>query len=73
MKELVIGGTSGIGKGIAQSLANVGLDIQVTNREILDTGDMTSVHRFLDTQEEAIDVLVLNTGGPPAKSFFEIS
>jgi len=69
---LVIGGTSGIGQGIANSLAEAGLNIQVTNREILDTGDMNSVHRFLDTQVDAVDVLILNTGGPPAKDFFSI-
>lgn len=69
---LVIGGTSGIGQGIANSLAEAGLNIQVTNREILDTGDMNSVHRFLDTQVDAVDVLILNTGGPPAKDFFTI-
>tara|TARA_B100002019_G_scaffold57955_1_gene49794 strand:+ start:2753 stop:3397 length:645 start_codon:yes stop_codon:yes gene_type:complete len=72
MKALILGGTKGIGKAIADELSTF-CDIEVTDRKIVDTSDIDSVQEFIKHQSEPIDVLVLNTGGPPAKSFFEIT
>ncbi len=71
-KAIVIGGSRGIGKAISESLKSIGLEVIATSQSELDTSNLDSVKDFTQKNSET-DVLVLNTGGPPAKEFYEIT
>ena len=67
-----MGGTRGIGKAIAESLAASGHNVLATGRDIVDTSSMSSVRDFA-TAHTSTDILILNTGGPPAKDFEDVT
>lgn len=69
---IVMGGSRGIGRAIAESLADAGCGVVATSSRQLDTSDLDSVRRFV-RGHGATDILVLNTGGPPAKKFDEVT
>jgi len=71
MKGIVTGGTRGIGKAIVEELRNIKVDVISTSSTDLDTSNIVRVKKFVD-REKFCDILVMNTGGPPAKDFFEI-
>ena len=71
-KAIVIGGSRGIGKAISDSLKSLNYDVVSTSRNELDTSDLNNVKEFVKNQKET-DVLVLNTGGPPAKEFSSVT
>ena len=71
-KAIVIGSSKGIGKAIADSLKSINCNVISTSKKDLDTSDLDSVKAFIDKYKET-DILVLNTGGPPKKDFFEIT
>ncbi len=72
MKSLVLGSSKGIGKEIYISLKKIGVEVTGTNSKILDTSNIQNVEKFIKNQKP-IDILILNTGGPPKKNFFEVS
>ena len=72
MKAIVLAGSKGIGKGIFDKLNEITDEIVATSSSELDTSDINQVKRFVKEQKET-DILVLNTGGPPAKDFFDIT
>ena len=79
MKALVLAGSRGIGKGIADGIEslNEGLrwpqwDVIRTSTKELDTSSISSVDEFINNNPYA-DVLVLNTGGPPSQKFDTIT
>ncbi len=73
MKEaIIIGGSRGIGKAIADSLHSIGFKIIATSTNKLDTSNIKNINEFL-LQNKETDILVLNTGGPPKKNFFDIT
>ena len=69
---IVLGGSRGIGKAISQSLRTIQIDVYAASKDDIDTSDLNSVKKFLENHDET-DILVLNTGGPPPKSFVDIS
>ena len=69
-KALVLGGTKGIGKAIADGLQSIGCSVYAASKKDIDTAHIASVKAFASAQKET-DILVLNTGGPPQKDFFE--
>ncbi len=71
-KAIVIGGSRGIGKAISSSLSSLGFDVIATSKKELDTSNLKNVKDFLQIHNES-EVLVLNTGGPPAKEFFSVT
>ena len=71
-KGIVIAGTSGIGASIAKYLEGSVEELVVTGRKSLDTSSMVSVKKFI-AQHSSTDILIMNTGGPPAKEFSEIT
>lgn len=71
-KAIVIGGSRGIGGSIAVALSSAGFETIAASSKNIDTSDLKSVKLFVAKNPEC-DVLVLNTGGPPKKDFFEIS
>lgn len=72
MKAIVIGGSRGIGKAISDSLRGINCDVTSTSKKEIDTSDLQSVREFARKNLET-DILVLNTGGPPAKEFFSVT
>ena len=72
MKAIVLGGTSGMGRAIANSLSSIGCDVFASSRKNIDTSDLTSVKNFIKKHKET-DILVLNTGGPVAKQFYDVT
>ena len=72
LKAIVLGGSKGIGKAIAESLSSIGCDVVATSRKDIDTANLNSVKRFIKKQKQT-DILVLNTGGPPPKQFSEVT
>jgi len=72
MKAIVLGGSKGIGKAIADSLASIGCNVVATSRKEIDTANLASVKQFIKKQKQT-DILVLNTGGPPPKHFSEVT
>lgn len=72
MKAIVIGGSRGIGKAIAQSLESIGCDVIAASKKEVDTSDLGSVKKFIKKHKET-DILVLNTGGPAPKKFSEVT
>ena len=72
-KALVLAGSRGIGKAVADALEDTALlDVDALSSQQLDTSDLDACMN-LCSHYKNVDVLVLNTGGPPAKSFAEIS
>jgi len=71
-KAIVIGGSRGMGMAIANSLSSIGYDVTATSKKELDTSNIQNVKDFVQKHNET-DVLVLNTGGPPAKEFFSVT
>lgn len=72
MKAIVLGGSKGIGKAIADSLKEIKCDVTATSRKDIDTSDLNSVRQFIQDNPET-DILVLNTGGPAPIPFQEIT
>ena len=71
-KAIVLGGSRGIGKAIAESLKSIGIDVFAASKKDIDTSNLDSVKKFLEKHTQT-DILILNTGGPPAKQFSAIS
>ena len=71
-KALVLAGSRGIGKAIAEALQTLDMEVIASSSKQLDTSNIQQVKEYIKEQKET-DILVLNTGGPPAKNFFEIS
>ena len=69
---IVLGGSRGIGKAIAESLKSIDCDVVATSKNDLDTSNLESVSNFAEKYKQA-DILVLNTGGPEPKEFFSIT
>lgn len=72
MKAIVLAGTRGIGKSVANALTEICDEVVAPGRSILDTSDLANVKDFAKVNPLA-DVLVLNTGGPPAMPFDSIT
>jgi len=70
-KAIVIGGSRGIGKAIAAALKSAGCNVVARSKKDIDTSDLHSVKKFMKKHKQT-DIIVLNTGGPPPKSFFEV-
>ena len=69
---IVIGGSRGIGKAISDSLKSIGCSVISTSKSEIDTSNLNSVKSFIQNNKET-DILILNTGGPPAKEFFAVT
>ena len=72
MKAIVLAGSKGIGKGISDELNLICDEVISTSSSDLDTSNIEQVKEFVTEQQET-DILVLNTGGPPAKDFYDIT
>jgi len=72
LKAIVLGGSRGIGKAISESLKSIEIDVFAASKNDIDTSDLNSVKKFLETHNQT-DILVLNTGGPPPKQFSTIT
>ncbi|NOS61943.1 MAG: SDR family oxidoreductase [Nitrosarchaeum sp.] len=71
-RAIVLGGSRGIGKAISESLKSIGIDVFATSKNDIDTSNLDSVKKFVQIHNQT-DVLVLNTGGPVAKEFTNIT
>lgn len=69
---LVLGSSRGVGAAIARELREAGLSVPEISSKVIDTSNPESVETFIK-EHPLTDVLVLNTGGPPKKDFFEIT
>jgi 3-oxoacyl-[acyl-carrier protein] reductase len=69
---IVLGGSRGIGKAISESLKSLEIDVFAASKNDIDTSDLISVKKFLETHNQT-DILVLNTGGPAPKQFSTIT
>ena len=72
MKAIILGGTSGIGKSIVNKLQKVCNKVIGVGRKDVDTTSLKSVRNFAK-KNYGVDVLVLNTGGPPDLKLSDIS
>ena len=71
-KAIILGGSRGIGKAISDSLKKLDLDVLSASSKDIDTSDLESVNKFAE-KNNAVDILVLNTGGPPIIEFTKIT
>tara|TARA_Y100000741_G_scaffold365227_1_gene360979 strand:+ start:2557 stop:3201 length:645 start_codon:yes stop_codon:yes gene_type:complete len=71
MKAIVLAGSKGIGRGITDQLNLICNEVVSTSTKELDTSNIDQVKKFVLKQKNT-DILILNTGGPPAKDFFSI-
>ena len=69
---IVLGGSRGIGKAIAESLKSIDCDVIATSKNELDTSNLESVSSFAEKHTE-VDILVLNTGGHEPKEFLSVT
>ena len=71
MKAIVLGGTAGIGKSIADNLEKICDDVLKLGSKDLDTRSIESVDKFCEIHKNP-NILVLNTGGPLDIEFSKI-
>jgi len=71
-KAIVLAGSRGIGKSIADALEKINMQVDALSSKELDSSNLDQCRKLCVTHE-AVDVLVLNTGGPPAKKFNDIT
>jgi 3-oxoacyl-[acyl-carrier protein] reductase len=72
IKCLVFAGSKGIGKSIVINLKQISKKVFFLDSKKCDTSNLDNIDNILSNYNH-LDVLVLNTGGPPAKNFFEIT
>lgn len=72
VNAIVVGGSRGIGKAISDGLKSIGCEVVSTSKKELDTSNLSSVKNFIEKNKRT-DILVLNTGGPPAKEFDSVT
>ena len=65
-------GTRGIGKSIVDNIHDICDDVVSPGKSELDTSDPANVLSFAK-KHPSTDILVLNTGGPPAMQFSDIT
>ena len=70
--SIVTGGSRGIGKAISDSLKSIEIDVFAASKNDIDTSNLDSVKKFLETHDQT-DILILNTGGPKPKPFLTIT
>ena len=71
-RAIILGGSRGIGKAIADALKLIKIDVFAASKKDIDTSNLDSVKKFLKIHNET-DILVLNTGGPEPKPFSSIT
>ena len=71
-KAIILGGSRGIGKSIAESLKKLDFEVLSTSSTDIDTSNLQSVNKFAE-KNNVTDILVLNTGGPPIIEFGKIT
>lgn len=71
-KAIVLGGSRGIGRAIAESISKLGYEVVAASRSDVDTSAIENVGEFCRDNPTA-DILVLNTGGPPPKEFDSVT
>jgi 3-oxoacyl-[acyl-carrier protein] reductase len=69
---IVLGGSRGIGKAISDSLKLINIDVFAASKKDIDTSNLESVRKFLESYTQT-DILILNTGGPIPKQFSSIT
>lgn len=69
---LVLGSSRGVGVAIVEELRKAGFDAPTISSKEIDTSNPESVEAFV-REHPSTDILVLNTGGPPKRDFFEIT
>lgn len=72
MKAIVLGGSRGIGKAIAEALSSIGCQVVAASSKEIDTSNLSSVRNFIKKHRQT-DILVLNTGGPPPKQYDQVT
>ena len=72
MKAIVLGGSRGIGKAIAESLETLEIEVFAASKNDVDTSNIENVKKFI-CDFPITDILVLNTGGPQPKPFESIT
>ena len=72
INSIILGGSRGIGREIYIELNKISRNIIQCSSKDIDTSNLESVKKFIKKNKVA-DVLILNTGGPPAKDFYKIS
>jgi 3-oxoacyl-[acyl-carrier protein] reductase len=70
-KAIVIGGSKGIGKSISTELKKILSSVLECSSKDVDTSNLSKVKKFIK-KNKSVDILILNTGGPPAKDFYKI-
>ena len=71
-RAIVLGGSSGIGKAVSNSLKSIGIDVFAASKKDIDTSNLDNVRKFLKSNNET-DILILNTGGPEPKLFSSVT
>ena len=70
-KAIIIGGSKGLGREVSIGLKKAKIKTITCSRKDIDTSDLSSVENFAKKYKK-IDILVLNSGGPPPLKFNEI-
>lgn len=69
---VILGGSKGIGKSIYKNINHLSKDCFACSRKDIDTSNIQSVLNFSKKIKE-VDIIILNSGGPPSKPFKEIT
>ena len=69
---IVLGGSRGIGKAIADALKSLEIDVFAASKNDIDTSNLSSANEFAKNHNQT-DILVLNTGGPEPKPFAAVT
>ena len=71
-RAIIIGGSKGFGAEISKELSKIKINVKKCSRKDIDTSDLKKVKKFINNNSST-DILLLNTGGPPSKDFYDIS
>jgi|MGYP000993827025 3-oxoacyl-[acyl-carrier protein] reductase len=71
-KAIILGGSRGIGSHISKELSKLNINLIKCSSKDIDTSNLSDVKKFIAINRST-DILLLNTGGPPAKNYYELS